>query len=212
MDSDWGNQFPAHKVSVDSFYIDKTETTNAQYAEFVAATKHRAPTYWTNDKPPAEEENFPVTDVSLADAKAYAAWVSARENRQCNLPTEEQWEFAARNGPQQTNFPWGNTMLGGDSKLNGRAVAVGTSQDTTLVGGLEDMLGNVSEWTSSTYSLYPGHPGSITPRQNLIAVRGLNWNTPVASLKHREWLLTYRIAATDDSQNAFLGFRLVCQP
>lgn len=212
MDAEWGNQYPAHRVTVDSFYIDKTETTNAQYAEFVAATNHQAPPYWSGGSPPAGEENFPVTDVTLADAKAYAEWISGRENRKCGLPTEEQWEFAARNGPQQTDFPWGNDSTGGDAKLSGRAVAVGTSRDSTLVGGIRDMLGNVSEWTSSTYSLYPNHPGTITPKPNRITVRGLNWNTPAPALEHRNWLLTYRIVVTDNTQNAFLGFRLVCTP
>jgi serine/threonine protein kinase/formylglycine-generating enzyme required for sulfatase activity len=212
MDSDWGNQYPAHKVMVEPFLIDKTETTNAQYAEFVAATHHQPPPYWTSDNPPAGQENYPVTDVTVADAKAYADWVSSRENRKCALPTEEQWEYAARNGQQQTDFPWGNDLLGGDAKLSGRAVLVGTSQDSTIVGGVQDMLGNVSEWTSSTYTLYPGHPGSITPKASLMTVRGLNWNTPASSLKHRDWLLTYRIIVTDDARNAFLGFRLVCTP
>lgn len=212
MDEEWGNQYPAHAVPVNPFYIDRTETTNEQYAQFVTATDYKPPSYWTNGKPPAGEEKFPVTSVTLADAKAYADWISKRDNKKCSLPTEEQWEFAARNGSKETLFPWGDVWRPDSSKLDGRAVAVGTSNDKTEVGGIEDMLGNVSEWTTSTYSLYPGHTGVITPDQHLISVRGLNWSTPAASLKKPNWLLTFRNPVPEDEKYAFLGFRLVCEP
>ncbi len=104
----WQNQFPAHPVSVNSFYISKTEVSNAEYAEFLQTTHFQAPSRWSNNKPPDGQEKLPVSNVSLSDAKAYADWVSKRDKKICQLPTEEQWEFVARNGTQQTAFPWGN--------------------------------------------------------------------------------------------------------
>ncbi|MGB7068413.1 MAG: SUMF1/EgtB/PvdO family nonheme iron enzyme [Pyrinomonadaceae bacterium] len=210
MDAEWGNQFPAHSVPVATFHIDKTETTNEQYAEFVKVANFTPPAYWKDGKPPDGEGSLPVTDVSLSDAKAYAGWISKKENRICRLPTEEEWEYAARNGQRQTSFPWGDDWREDVAKLNGRAVSVGTSADETLVGGVKDMLGNVSEWTMSEYSLYKGHPGNITRDRKYISVRGFNWNTPARLLRKPNWLTTFRNPVPSDEKFAFLGFRLVC--
>lgn len=211
-DEFWGNQFPAHPVTVAPFYIDKTETTNEQYAEFVLAENHKAPGYWINAQPPAGREKYPVTDVTLADANAYAAWMSKRENKTCHLPTEEQWEFAARNGVESTTFPWGNDWRDNAAVLSTRIVPVGTSGDQTKVGGIEDMLGNVSEWTTSRLALYKGHNGNRSADNKYISVRGLNWYTPANLLKKPELLLTYRNPTAEDEKNQYLGFRLVCEP
>lgn len=211
-DEIWGNQYPDHSVPVKQFHIDKTETTNEQYADFVSAKGHTAPMNWNNRKPPTGREQFPVTDVSWSDAQAYADWISQRDNKKCSLPTEEQWEFAARNGAQQTSFPWGNVWRDNSANLSGRVAAVGTSRDQTLVGGVEDMLGNVSEWTSSRFALYPGHDGNRSQDNIYISVRGLNWYTPTNLLKKPNWLLTFRNPALEDDKNPYLGFRLVCEP
>jgi len=83
----WGNQYPAHTEKVNSFYIDIYETTNAQYAEFVKDSGSKSPFYWVNNSPPNGLENFPVTNVSLRDAKLYATWISKREKKTCSVPT-----------------------------------------------------------------------------------------------------------------------------
>lgn len=103
----WGNQYPAHPVTVKSFEISKTEVTNEEYAEFMKATGHAAPESWGNGKLPKNQEKMPVTFVLLTDAKACADRVSKRDNKICRVPTEAEWEFAARNDAQNTDFPWG---------------------------------------------------------------------------------------------------------
>ncbi|MGD9564380.1 MAG: SUMF1/EgtB/PvdO family nonheme iron enzyme [Pyrinomonadaceae bacterium] len=212
MDPEWGNQFPQHSVELPDFYLDKHEASNAQYAEFTKDTGHPVPASWKNGTFPKGTANLPVTDVSLADATAYAGWVSKRLKRKCTVPTEEQWEYAARNGPKATAFPWGGEWRKGSAVLSGAPAAVGSSGDRTPESGISDMLGNVSEWTSSKYSLYTDHPGDKSLDKEYISVRGLNWKTPDHLLDKPEMLLTYRNYLTADQKNPYVGFRLACDP
>ena len=209
----WGDQYPAHSVPVNSFYIYKTEVSNAEYAEFVQAKNYPAPSRWNNNKPPDGQEKLPVTNVSLDDARAYAAWIADRDKKICRLPTEEEWEFAARNGTQQNSFPWGNDWKSDLANLaTDKASEVGTSSDETLTGGIKDMLGNVVEWTSSKYALYPGHPGKLADSGELFVARGSSWSEQEDRLKNAQWLLTRRQSTPSETKSPFLGFRLVCQP
>lgn len=212
LDLEWGNQYPAHPITLPPFLMDKAETTNLQYAEFIKAAGHAAPSSWINGKFPDGQENFPVTDVTLTDAAAYAAWVSKRLKKKCAVPTEQQWEYAARNGAKATSFPWGDQWQDGLAVLKGGPAAAGSSQDKTLDGGVQDMLGNVSEWTSTEYSLYRDHPGNKFLDKTYISVRGLNWGTPSNLLEKPHLLLTYRNYVTADQKNPYLGFRLACEP
>jgi len=208
----WGDQYPAHPVSVNSFYINKTEISNMEYAEFVQAKNYQAPSLWKNNKPPDGEEKLPVTNVSLDDAKAYADWVSKREKKICRLPTEAEWEFAARNGAQSTSFPWGDDWRVGSANLaTGKASEVGTFSDETS-NGIKDMLGNVLEWTSSKYALYPGHPGKLDDNDEYLVARGSSWSEQEERLKKNQWLLTRRHSTPAETKSPFLGFRIVCQP
>ena len=210
----WGNQYPSHQETVQPFQIDVYETTNAQYAEFVKDTKHPAPSYWVDRSPPKPLENFPVTNVTLADAKAYADWLSKRENKKYRLPTEIEWEYVARNGKQDTTFPWEGDSLNDFARLSGRdALPVGSTKDETIVGNVKDMLGNVSEWTSTTFSMYKGHPFPEKSDKQFV-VRGLSFKSstePKLSQKP-ELMLTSRARVAADSQYDFLGFRLVREP
>ncbi|CAN5675622.1 hypothetical protein BH18ACI1_BH18ACI1_03390 [soil metagenome] len=209
----WGDQYPAHPVPVNSFYIDKTETSNEDYAKFVQEKNYPPPQNWTNGKPPAGQEKYPVTSVSMSDANAYAEWFSKSKNKICRLPAEEEWEFAARNGAQQTAFPWGNKWDASLANIPPKKVAeVGNSSDETLVGGIKDMMGNVLELTSSKYVLYPGHPGEIDKKLKLFVVRGSSSGESSDRLKKAEWLLTSRQSVTADNASPYMGFRLVCQP
>lgn len=213
-DDRWGNQFPAHLKSVTSFYLGKTEISNKEYAEFVQATGYPAPVNWNNGKPPAGQEKFPVTLVSLIDAKAYADWISKREGRLCRLPTEEEWEFAARNGAQQTSFPWGNDWRADAANLATQKMSeVGTFRDETLTGGVKDMLGSVIEWTSSKYALYPKHPGGIiTLDQEIYVARGGSFGELEDLLEKASWMLTQRQGVPAGEKSVYIGFRLICQP
>jgi formylglycine-generating enzyme required for sulfatase activity len=97
-----------HDVTLDAFCIGKYEVTNAEWKDFVDATGHRPlPRHWKDGKIPEGKENHPVLWVSYNDAHKYCDWVSAKTGWTVNLPTEAQWEKAAR-GPQGYRFPWGN--------------------------------------------------------------------------------------------------------
>ena len=156
---------PAHSVTVKDFEMDKTEVTNAEYALFVQETKHAAPTGWTGNKPLAGQEQWPVANVSIEDANAFAAWRSKRDGATYRLPTEEEWEYAARGGDQNNLYPWGKEWINGRAAINeGAPQAVDSYPEGKSRWGTLNMIGNVWEWTSSKASLYPGNPKPITPQ------------------------------------------------
>lgn len=104
---------PRHERTVDGFLIYKYEVTNAQYRKFIQATGRRAPPHWTSNGYPPEKGKHPVVEVSWDDAQAYCQWAGAQ------LPTEVQWEYAARgpspgDGRPSRAFPWGDAW---DRKL-----------------------------------------------------------------------------------------------
>lgn len=148
---------PEHVVDLPSYKIDKYLVTNAQYARFVAATGYRAPLSWKDGKIPKGFELHPVTMVTWADANAYAKWAGKR------LPTEEEWEKAAR-GTDGRRWPWGDKM--DPSRLNtyytvGNTTPVTKYTEGASPYGLMDMAGNVSEWTSSDFLPYQGTKASL---------------------------------------------------
>jgi len=177
---------------------------------FITVEPRDPPSYWSSGQPPEGKGNFPVTNVSWREAKEYAVWISKKEGRKCTLPTELQWEFAARNGSQATPYPWGADWKAGNAKLGGdSAVEVSTSNDQTF-SGVRDMLGNVAEWTSSEYSLYDGHPNRLVNKNRTISVRGISYFTTSQQLAKPQWLLTFRNSVPENEKLPFVGFRLVC--
>ena len=143
------NEKPVHTVYLDAFYMDKYEVTNALYKKFVDTTGHRAPHYWSDPKYNAP--NQPVVGVNWHDAVAYAEWAGKR------LPTEAEWEKAARGGLSGKKYPWGDLISHDDANYEGTA-GRDQWQDTAPVGsfapngyGLYDMAGNVFEWCSDWY-------------------------------------------------------------
>lgn len=151
------DETPPHRVDLPAFYIDRTEVTVAQYAEFIKATGNKTPTDWVNGQPPAGREQMPITNITWFDAMKYAAWAGKR------LPTEAEWEKAAR-GTDGRRFPWGNVD---DEKLRnlGSDKISSTYHKTTPTGetprgsspyGCLDMSGNAWEWTADWYEGYPG--------------------------------------------------------
>jgi serine/threonine-protein kinase len=190
---------PEHAVTVQSFVLDETEVTNGEYAEFVQATKYPAPSYFSEGKPPAGQEQWPVCNVNVADAEAFAKWRSQRDGVTYRLPTEEEWEYAARNGEQGTVYPWGNTWIDGYAATKEAKILslqpVGAYANGQNRWGVMDLLGNVWEWTSSKGSWYPGNAQKIAPGQeNWIVTRGGSYQAshddklnPVSSC-YRNWI------------------------
>lgn len=148
MDGDTGDT-RAHRVYVDSFFLDKYEVTNSQYLGFCQATERKLPEFWGKEGFHSSPDfpNHPVTGVSWEDTVAYAEWCGKR------LPTEAEWEYAARGGLVGMDFPNGNTK--DPSSINytesqiGGTISVGSYPANGY--GLHDMAGNVAEWVADRY-------------------------------------------------------------
>ncbi len=137
------DESPEHEVDVKDFYLDKYEVTNQQYKKFVDATGHRAPAHWVDDSYPPAGALLPVTHVTWSDAVAYANWAKKR------LPTEKEWEYAARGGKRELLYPWGNVWNEGyaNTRRDGSSIApVGSFEKDVSPFGVFDLAGNVSEW------------------------------------------------------------------
>ena len=100
-------EMPQHEVHVDAFEIGKYPVTNREYEEFVRATGHRPPPLWEGSTAPAGKGNHPVVRIAHEDALAYTQWLSGETERPYRLPTEAEWEKAAR-GTDGRIYPWGN--------------------------------------------------------------------------------------------------------
>jgi formylglycine-generating enzyme required for sulfatase activity len=166
---------PVHRVSLDTFSIDVHEVTNGDYAGYVKATGAMAPYHWGGAEPPTAQAALPLYNVSWHEALAYCTWRGAR------LPTEAEWEKAARGGEADLDYPWGNDYeteaappAAASSPAPGaeaqpaaaRPARVTHAQSGSASGprpvgsfepngfGLHDMSGNVWEWVSDWYDLY----------------------------------------------------------
>src|ERR1700690_345851 len=108
MGSDAGqeNEPPVHRVWIGAFELGQCPVTNAEYARFLAATNHRKPLH-SND-PNLSDPAQPVVAPSWFDAVAYCDWLGRATQRHFRLPTEAEWEYAARGGLEQKQFPWGD--------------------------------------------------------------------------------------------------------
>lgn len=200
MGSDSGDEYerPAHNVTVKPYFIDTFEVTCQDYKSFIDASGHRLPPGWDNGTFPDGFARRPVTGVNWDDAVAYAIWSNKR------LPTEEEWEFAAR-GTDGRIYPWGNEWKEGmanANKVNSGMVDVGTYKDGHSPFGSYDMVGNAWEWTSSIAKAYPAGktPPSKTSDQKVI--RGGFWGSSVskgnATTTFRGW---YGARSEDNYEN-----------
>lgn len=153
-DRDRGER-PVHQVVLDGFWLDQTEVTNAQYELCVSTGQCRQAAYadrsWYNG------EDQPVVGVTWYDAATYCAWVGG------GLPTEAQWEYAAR-GSAGNTYPWGedppdcdkaNFWVKDTSCAGGTTAVVGSYPDGQSWCGAMDMAGNVWEWVADWYGQYP---------------------------------------------------------
>jgi formylglycine-generating enzyme required for sulfatase activity len=203
MGSDLGlpNEAPKHRVALDSFYLDKYLVTNRQYSAFCTATHRSAPADPNFTGLSGYMQNFPdypVVGVAWSDADAFARWCGKR------LPTEAEWEYAARGGQPDKLYPWGDgapgqnhaNLAGRESALDWRSLNVDDGYPFTApVGrfspnrfGLYDMAGNLWQWCCDWYqenyyqqSLEKNPKG---PRQGSEKVmRGGCWYSPASDLR-----------------------------
>lgn len=145
-----GTNRPIERVLVDGFAIAETEVTNAQYAEFIRESGHAAPPGWKGHKFPADTDNFPVVNVSWKDAAAFCEWKSGKLGLPVRLPTEAEWELAAR-GPDQLRYPWGaewNKEAAASKESGGKVSAVKSFPVNRSGSGAYDTVGNVWEWVA----------------------------------------------------------------
>ncbi len=224
-------QQTGHTVFLNAFYIDIYEVTNEQYKNFVDANpdwqkdnisnRFHDGNYlanWSDNTYPNEMANHPVVYVSWYASAAYAEWVEKR------LPTEAEWEKAARGGIEGNKYPWGNTI--DDSKVN-YSLNVGITGSTTPVGDfppngyeLYDMIGNVLEWCLDEYDkdfyIDPADDNPIVGTDSIdeIMTNFKNINTS-RSLRGGSWVasgqpritITYRRGNDPATTSRLTGFR-----
>jgi formylglycine-generating enzyme len=230
---------PIHRVYVSEFFISRFPVTQDDYARFVRATgypppavrslpmiasgreelfKQMAASYvWRNGDPPAGHGSHPVVLVTYEDAAAYCRWLSDALDRPARMPTEAEWEKAARCGSEGTRYPWGQEI--DPSQANFLAdPAVKHERGTRPTGtyppnsyGLYDMIGNVWEWVSDWYAPdYYGLGDDRDPRGpaagSMRIVRGGSWvNDDLSMLR-----CAYRHRVPPDTYAYSMGFRIVC--
>lgn len=209
------DEMPLHRVELPAFRIGRVPVTNQQYARFVAAG-HPAPAHWQREAPPESVADLPVTYVSRADAEAFCTWAGGR------LPSETEWEKSAR-GPAHTDvpsvddtrlWPWGDALPDatrchfdqqrlGITPSEQRVNPVGLHRDGASPYGVLDLAGNVWEWTSSPYSVYPWIPTSTGQRDEPGVVRGGSYNHDLNGIR-----CAARTSMASGARDVYIGFRL----
>lgn len=219
------DESPAHAVSLDAYWIDKTEVTNAMFAKFLNAAGNkteggvawlntRNPVVWVSENDGAWQalngkDEYPIVGVSWYGAKAYCEWAGR------SLPTEAQWEYAA-GGKDGYRFPWGNRRLSCDysrySDCENRPVQAGSLPLGASPFGVYEMAGNVAEWVNDRYAAdyYQQSPvknptGPINGYYRVF--RGGSWGSTYIALQttHRDW-------AGADTRESDIGFRCALNP
>jgi formylglycine-generating enzyme required for sulfatase activity len=241
----WARERPAHVVDLDAYYIAKLETSNGEWRKFRDDSGYDDPKHWPDgrvvprDQVPywtqptnhgggtPDSDAYPVLGVNWDSAVAYANWLSARTGKRYRLPTEAEWEKAAR-GTDQRRYPWGNTIdrshanyVGAQPYDTGRPAGffdgslrgdLRTRSNASPYGAL-DMAGNVMEWCSDWYArdYY-----AVSPRRNpkgpatgaFRVVRGGSFFVEPYELR-----TTARSAAWPSFQgHRMIGVRLVREP
>jgi sulfatase modifying factor 1 len=229
---------PPHRAYIDEFCIGTYPVTNAEYAQFVEETGHPPPAirvlplivsgaheaefrelassyFWTDSTPPAGRDQHPVTLVGYEDAVAYCGWLASKTSKPIRLPTEAEWERAARGGLEDKRYPWGDALDPTCAHFLPHT-SVKAERGTAPVGiypangfQLYDMAGNVWEWVSDWYApnyyeraqyLNPQGPEGGLMR----IVRGGAW----VNADGRYLRCAYRHKVPPDSYAYSIGFRV----
>ena len=223
MGSEAGNddEKPVHEVSLDAFLMDQTEVTNSMFADFLNvngnqeeeggpwfdaedsdAQIHLVGETWQADD---GKSDHPVVEVSWFGAQAYCTWVGAR------LPTEAEWEYAARGGLDGKDYPWGDEKpvceTGADNGAQFFSCSnLGSMPVRSFLAngyGLYDMAGNVMEWVGNWPEPYPGGESAARsfPEQFRV-LRGGSWSEPTNNLR-----VAFRYDNVPSLADHFVGFR-----
>jgi len=205
-----GDHSPVHEVHIAAFYMDKYEVTNARYLAFCEATSHRLPEFWGMERFRCGPDypNHPVIGVSWYDASDYAEWCGKR------LPTEAEWECAARGGLVGMSFPNGDSLHPSDGNYNRSPercpVAVGSYPANGF--GLHDMQGNVVEWVADFYDAeYYASSPPVNPQGpengRFRVIRGGGWHSGASCNR-----VHYRNALPPNWVDFNVGFRCAKDP
>jgi formylglycine-generating enzyme required for sulfatase activity len=194
-DSGDPSSFPERRVRMSSFWISKFETTNAQWDQY---QKHRRDSTSAGD-------NEPVSNILFADVRNFIKWLSERDSKTYELPTEAQWECAARGGLTRQPYSWGSEDPEGRANVgSGSATPVGSFGPNGY--GLYDMIGNVAELVRESDTGRPTSPGAVDPAGPLVGeirvARGGSFADFECRLSERQ-LLDANIPVPS------IGFRLV---
>ncbi|MCS6873327.1 MAG: SUMF1/EgtB/PvdO family nonheme iron enzyme [Pyrinomonadaceae bacterium] len=197
---------PEFRVTVKDFWLEKTEVTNKEYEQFIKETNHPAPPHWISGKPPVGEEMLPVVYVNMDDIQAFIKWRSKRDGVNYRLPTEEEWEYAARNGSENNLYPWGDRWEQNKAVVEtNKPRPVGSMPEGANKWGVLDLIGNVWEWTSSKIKPYPGSP-AVFDKPNAFVIRGGCFISK--SSGNRAITSTTRGDVEATRKDGLLGFRL----
>ncbi len=163
----YDDEKPIHKVILSDFYISKYEVTVAQYRQFCKETKHPFPSkpdkFWYDEHDKVREwiwrDDNPIVNVDWYDAMAYCKWLSKKTGEKYSLPTEAQWEYAAKGGQKTHNYKYaGSNSLKevawyDETTYERGPRSVGQLKPNEL--GIYDMSGNAFEWCLDNYGPYP---------------------------------------------------------
>lgn len=217
------NERPVHEVCVSDFSMGKFEVTNAQFKKF--RPQHNS---GKSQNASLDEDNQPVVNVSWEEAVAFSKWLSQQSGQKYRLPTEAEWEYAARAGSNQSRF-WGNNPEEACKYANvadmtakkqwakwtaftcddGYAVSAPVGKFKPNGYGLYDMLGNVWEWCEDVYN---SEAYTKLPKDNPVfggsgeyrVMRGGGWSNGPLGIQN-----SHRVGLSPDFGHHSLGFRLV---
>jgi formylglycine-generating enzyme required for sulfatase activity len=206
-----------HRVEVAAFEMGRYPVTNAEYRCFIRSTGHEAPRHWINGEIPQGRETHPVVDVSWHDAAAYCEWLSKMSGRTVRLPTEAEWEKAARwdrDAKHSRIYPWDDDW--DEARCNtaeagpGDTTPVGLYPDGASASGALDMSGNVWEWTSSLFKPYPydlkdGREDPTSDEERVLRGGAFFDDQWSARCAYRHWYYPYY-------RYGFIGFRVALSP
>lgn len=217
----WFDQEPPRRVeALPAFCLSRNLITNAEYQAFVSATGHRSPgiseieyqdqgflvhpytkvqTFlWSEGQPPPGDDQHPVVLISIADIEAYMQWRGDRDQALYRLPTALEWEKAAR-GSEGRYFPWGDQWVSGATNAGDsdrqHTSPIGSFPLSRSPAGVEDMAGNVFEYTSTQIQR-----GS----RSVVVMKGCSWDDLPGFCRS-----AYQHTRPPESRHILFGFRLV---